>query len=116
MQRVLTAVTFSLCFFLSAQAQDRSFSQFYASPLTLNPALTGAFEGKYRVGAIYRDQWGNVMENQYATFSTALDLRWRMNRTAKFKDHAAIGLLFFNDKAGALQFSTTQIAVSAAYH
>ena len=28
----------------TAQAQDPGFSQFFASPLTLNPALTGKFE------------------------------------------------------------------------
>ncbi len=104
-------------FCLSAKSQDRLFSQFYASPMTLNPALTGAFEGRYRVSAIYRDQWRGVMENPYATFSSALDLRWKMGKNAaKTQDHAAIGLLFYNDKAGAVDFSTTQISVSGAFH
>ncbi len=93
------------------------FSQFYASPLTLNPALTGAFEGRFRVAAIYRDQWRAAMEKPYATFSTSLDIKWRMGRnTAKYKDFAAVGLMFYNDRAGALNFSTSQISVSAAYH
>jgi hypothetical protein len=30
-------------------AQDPNFSQFFASPLTLNPALTGKFDGIFRV-------------------------------------------------------------------
>ncbi|HFA51465.1 MAG TPA: type IX secretion system membrane protein PorP/SprF [Bacteroidetes bacterium] len=108
---------FACCFFLSAGAQDRLFSQFYASPLTLNPALTGAFEGTYRVSTIYRDQWAKALGDPYSTFSTALDLRWRMGEAkSKYKDHAAVGLLFFTDKAGALEFSTTQISVSGAYH
>ena len=116
MQKFLFAILFSSLFF-SVQAQDRLFSQFYASPLTLNPALTGGFEGKYRVSAIYRDQWGGVMENPYATFSTAFDIRWRMGHsTAKYHDYAAVGVYFFNDKAGLLDFSTTQLQVSAAYH
>lgn len=99
------------------QSQDRLFSQFYASPLTLNPALTGAFEGKFRVSSIYRDQWRSVMEQPYATFSSALDLRWRMGKTsAKYHDNAAVGVVFYQDKAGALNLSTTKIAISAAYH
>lgn len=43
------------------QAQvDPHFSQYYIYPSWLNPALTGAFDGSYRVSAIYRNQWGNV--------------------------------------------------------
>ncbi len=104
-------------FCLSANAQDRLFSQFYASPMTLNPALTGAFEGRYRVSAIYRDQWAAALDDPYATFSTALDLRWRVGENkSKYKDFAAVGLTFFNDKAGVLEFSTTQISISGAYH
>jgi hypothetical protein len=38
-------------------AQDPHFSQFFASPLTLNPALTGKFDGVLRVAGNYRDQW-----------------------------------------------------------
>lgn len=39
---------------------DPHFSQYYAYPLWLNPALTGAIDGDYRVTAIYRDQWGST--------------------------------------------------------
>lgn len=115
--RKILFILWSLFFIHQLQGQDRMFSQFYASPLTLNPALTGAFEGKFRVSSIYRDQWRQEMEKPYATFSSALDLRWRMGRnTSKYQDHAAVGVMFFTDKAGPLQFGTTQISVSAAYH
>ncbi len=116
--RKIFLASFFLAFFLEIQAQDRLFSQFYASPLTLNPALTGAFEGKFRVAGIYRDQWRKALEAEpYQTFSTALDLRWRMGKEkSRHQDHAAVGIMFFQDKAGAVGFSTTQIAVSGAYH
>jgi type IX secretion system PorP/SprF family membrane protein len=45
---------------------DPHFSQYYVYPSWLNPALTGAFDGQYRVSGIYRNQWGNVS----APFST----------------------------------------------
>jgi len=115
--RKISTISFFLLFLVKMQAQDRLFSQFYASPLTLNPALTGAFEGKYRVSSIYRDQWRQAMEQPFQTFSSALDLRWRMGRErARYQDHAAVGIMFFQDKAGAINFSTTQIAASLAYH
>ena len=39
---------------------DPHYSQYYVYPAWLNPALTGAFDGQYRVSAIYRSQWGNI--------------------------------------------------------
>ena len=45
----------------SANAQaDPHFSQYYVYPSWLNPALTGAFDGQYRVSGVYRNQWGSV--------------------------------------------------------
>lgn len=99
-----------------ALAQDRVFTQFYASPLTLNPALTGAFDGRYRVGGIYRNQWSGILQQPYSTFSFGADLRLEPFRSAMQKDKVGVGLLFFRDKVNALDFSTTQIALSGAYH
>jgi len=36
-------------------AQDPHFSQFFASPLTLNPAFTGKFSGNYRIAGNHRN-------------------------------------------------------------
>ena len=114
--RKILLLFLTLTFVTTLQAQDRLFSQFYASPLLLNPALTGTFEGKYRVSAIYRDQWRNAAEKPFSTASTAFDTRWGMRPSSRYKDHAAVGLVFLNDKTGVLNFSTTQISISAAYH
>lgn len=45
---------------------DPHFSQYYVYPSYLNPALTGIFDGDYRVSGIYRSQWGSIS----APFST----------------------------------------------
>jgi type IX secretion system PorP/SprF family membrane protein len=43
------------------QAQvDPHFTQYYVYPSWLNPALTGSFDGDYRISGIYRNQWGNI--------------------------------------------------------
>ncbi|MFH1322164.1 MAG: type IX secretion system membrane protein PorP/SprF [Bacteroidota bacterium] len=39
-------------------SQDIHFSQFYQTPLIINPALTGSFNGQVRVLMNYKDQWG----------------------------------------------------------
>ncbi len=44
---------------VSAQI-DPHFTQYYVYPSWLNPALTGAFDGDYRIAGIYRNQWANV--------------------------------------------------------
>ena len=55
----LCLVLMVFCKRLSAQI-DPHFTQYYVYPSWLNPALTGAFDGDYRVSAIYRNQWANV--------------------------------------------------------
>lgn len=109
---------FVVCLFvtLGATAQDQHFSQFYAAPLALNPALTGALEGKYRVGMINRSQWKQVLEAPIRTFAVGADLRFRAGRRKVKEDAIGLGLMFLNDKVGIVDFSTTQIAVSLAYH
>lgn len=116
-----TAVWLSLVFCLvlaqKSMAQDKHFTQFYAAPLTLNPALTGAFEGKYRVASTYRDQWRSVLDFPIRTYALAADLRFAPPGRKKIKQDAiGLGMMFFNDKVSVIDFSTTQIAVSMAYH
>lgn len=56
---------------LSLFAQDPVFSQFYMSPMQLNPALTGITYNP-RISLNYRNQWPN-MPNAYVTYSAAFD-------------------------------------------
>ena len=101
----------------SAFSQDQHFTQFYASPLTLNPALTGALQGKYRLSLIYRDQARNIVDDPYVTFSGAMDFRFPVGtRTSRVKDAIGAGILFYNDKVPDIGFSTNQIFFSGAYH
>ena len=55
-------------------AQDIHFSQFANSPLNLNPAQTGLFNGDYRIMANQRSQWSAV-PIPYSTFSLGADMR-----------------------------------------
>jgi len=116
MIKILIFTFFALLSWFPMAAQDAQLTQFYASPLTLNPALTGAFEGRYRVGAAYRDQWRQVVENPIKTFSAGGDFRFKSPLKDAKEDAVGMGLVFFNDKTGVIDFSTTQIAVSFAYH
>jgi len=54
----------------SVVGQDIHFSQFYMSPLNLNPAMTGVNNCKTRMVANYRNQWASaIRSNAYNTYS-----------------------------------------------
>lgn len=79
---------------IAVKGQDIHFSQFYASPLTLNPANTGLFNGNIRGVLNYRNQW-----NSFAPFNTyagSVD----MNFGQRFlkDDLFGIGVNFFRIK------------------
>lgn len=106
---------FALVTVFQAFAQDFHFSQFYASPLNLNPALTGAFNGKYRVAMIYRDQWASVTPSSFQTYSGAIDLRFNVNEKKVMKDVASVGMVFTSDKAAVFGYNANTIQLSTAY-
>jgi type IX secretion system PorP/SprF family membrane protein len=119
-QLILMKKNLTLLLLLAASArllaQDIHFTQFFAAPMTINPALTGAFEGKYRVASIYRDQWRRVLDFPATTFAVAADLRFDARKKQVKEDAIGLGLLFTNDKTGIIDFNTTQIGLSLAYH
>lgn len=98
-------------------AQDEHFSQFYALPIHMNPALTGAYDGTYRATMVYRDQWNNTLESPYKTFAAGGDTRLDMRiRKRKTKDKIGIGLFFVSDKVAEFQSNNNQISTYFAYH
>lgn len=90
-------------------AQDIHFTQFYASPLTLNPANTGLFDGKFRGAINYRNQWASVIPDPYVTMSGSVD----MNMQQKIADFG-IGLVLFNDKSGSGNLTGQSFMLSGA--
>jgi type IX secretion system PorP/SprF family membrane protein len=93
-------------------AQDIHFSQFNMSPVNLNPALTGVFDGDYRAGANYRSQWSSVPV-PYSTFSFMGDMRKSFKKIKN--DNVGIGLLFNNDVSGDSRYGTTQLYIPISY-
>jgi type IX secretion system PorP/SprF family membrane protein len=93
-------------------AQDIHFSQMPYSPLNLNPALAGA---NFDMQAIvnYKSQWQTVAV-PYKTIGASFDMR--INRKKARKGFFAGGLNVFNDQAGDVKMTTTNIALTGAYH
>ncbi len=88
------------------QAQDPRFSQFYASPLTLNPAMIGVYEGQFRVVANYRELYASILgNNPYRTIAASFDVRTRLKRSG---DYFGIGFSALRDEAGISNFNRTR--------
>lgn len=97
-----------------SSAQDPNFSQFFASPLTLNPALTGKFDGSFRVAGNYRNQWPTI-NNAFVTKTVSVDFGILKNRIPEI-DQLGVGLLGVTDRAGDGVLVTNYAGLSLAYH
>lgn len=94
-------------------AQDLHFTQFEASPLTINPAFAGNFSGQARVAAIYRDQWQSVTI-PFTTYAASVDAPLVRNPLAT--GYFAGGLQVYRDKAGDGGLTNFSTLGSLAYH
>ncbi len=112
MNRILFTLLSCLCFTI-AQAQDPHFSQFYASPLTLNPALTGRFDGSLRMAANYRNQWPTI-NNAFTTATASVDFPVMTNRLPEF-DTWGVGVMGLTDQSGNKILRNNYVGISTAY-
>ena len=102
---------FCFCFSTSSilTAQDIHFSQFTASPLNVNPAFTGNFDGQFRLMGTYRTQWNSVTI-PYKTISLGTDAHNLLNQ-----EKLGGGILINNDNAGDSELSVFQFLLSGSY-
>lgn len=99
----------------SSKAQDVHFTQFDATPMILNPALTGAFNGEVRASVIYRDQWRSALGNAaFKTYAAAVDMP--VIRDISVDDYLAAGVQLYNDRAGDGNLNNLTAMASVAYH
>lgn len=91
---------------LRLSAQDAQFSQYYAAPLYLNPALAGIHQ-KGSFGMNYRTQWPSITAN-YQTFSAYVDYHFE-------EQNSSLGFLFMNDKEGIAGLQSNMFALQYAY-
>lgn len=117
MRKIYAAFTAGL-FTLNIFAQDIHFSQYYASALTLNPALTANINGVFRASFNYRNQWFTIpvlnSVAPYQTYQASVDapiLREKLGN-----DGFGFGGTFYADKAGDGALTTYSGLVSIAYH
>ena len=95
----IVAIIFSLIFAGSLNAQDPSFSQFFSSPLNINPALTANINADWRLITNFRDQWIGPA-SPYVTGTVSYDSKIMQNKIPNVETEGNImgvgGMLMFD--------------------
>lgn len=113
MKKTLLLITL-IASVITTQAQDPHFSQFFASPLTLNPAFTGKFDGEWRLAANHRDQWPSIPK-AYVTTSASFDVGILKSRIPK-GDVFGIGVSGLSDQSADAALKLNYGSLSLSYH
>lgn len=116
-------VLFSVLLFMAAldsPGQDFHFSQYDRAPVLLNPALTGNFAGKYRIGLNYRDQW-SAFNAPYRTLAANFDGKINNRRILEkgcttITDYFGLGAYVFSDRAGDGNLTNTNAMLLFSYN
>lgn len=106
LRTAILLLTMLNCQYGSFAQSDPHFTQYYVYPSWLNPALTGAFDGAYRVAGIYRTQWGNI-SSPYSTAGVTAD--FTTNKNMNF------GVSVLNQTAGDGGYRYTTAYINLAY-
>jgi type IX secretion system PorP/SprF family membrane protein len=106
MKKLLIIAIIGLSSF-SANAQDPTFTQFYANPLYLNPAFAGS-HGCPRFALNYRNEWPSLSGN-YVTYSASYDQYFK-NISGGF------GVLATHDQQGQGTINTSMLGLVYSYH
>jgi type IX secretion system PorP/SprF family membrane protein len=97
---------FILLYSAQLSAQDMHFTQFYSSPLFLNPAFAGA-DVCSRISFTYRNQWPGISKT-YRSYLCSLDHYFNEKKIGA-------GIIFASDVAGTGELKTTLVNAQIAY-
>jgi type IX secretion system PorP/SprF family membrane protein len=118
MKRLKNIITMLFLLFAVGQmnAQDPVFSQFFSSPLNVNPALTANINEKWRLISNYRNQWIGP-GNPYQTGTVSFDNKILQNLVGNYVDeNTRIGMggmmMYDQGMAGAYKSNYASLNIS----
>jgi type IX secretion system PorP/SprF family membrane protein len=99
-----------------ATAQDIHYSNFGFSPLNLNPALTGVFNGDYRGTGNYRSQWRGLggPTTNFSTFSGSFDMKVNSKKSPNLPPFR-VGAFLRHDQAGWSKLTNSSVYLMGSY-
>jgi type IX secretion system PorP/SprF family membrane protein len=95
-----------ICFSFVVRGQDLQLTQFYASPLYLNPALAGS-NSYTRIVTSYRNQWAGL-PGSFNSFLLSFDHYFQ-------RLSSGVGALITKDRAGTVGLGTNSIELNYAF-
>ena len=96
--KYITILLLLIIIHIGTTAQDANFSQFFSSPLTLNPANTGNFNGSLRLAGNFRNQWASF-NNAFSTATFSVDGPILSNKMPSY-NRLSVGLSALTDQSG----------------
>ncbi len=107
---ILTGILVGIC----ARAQDPSFSQFFSSPLNINPSLTGNINNEWRAISNFRDQWAGPAY-PYITGTISFDTRMLKDKIPENHSLGIGGMLMFDKTMGGV-LKSNYASINSAYN
>ena len=111
----IVVVVFAAGTSISLHAQDPSFSQFFSSPLNVNPALTANINADWRMISNYRDQWIGPA-SPYVTGTVSFDTKVMQHKTPDNIENNFMGvggmLMFDHAMSGVVQSTYASLNLS----
>jgi len=98
----------------SVFGQDPSYSQFFSSPLNVNPALTASINGKWRVVSNYRDQWSGPAY-PYITSTVSYDTKILKNKIPE-SSVFGFGVMLMHDDAMSSVLKSNYASLNLSYN
>ena len=106
--KFFTLFVLSFCMIKQTYGQDPSFSQFFSSPLNINPSLTAKISADWRMITNFRDQWIGPA-SPYVTGTISFDSKILQNKNDFSEEGNYIGMggmLMYDNAMGGVVKST----------
>jgi type IX secretion system PorP/SprF family membrane protein len=115
MKKLLLCLGAAFALTNTTNAQDVHFSQYFTSPMTLNPGLTGLTRSDFRLAGNYRQQWNSINGTPYTTATASYDMAC-LRGQFRNGDYLGFGVMAMYDKAGTAALQNITFGLSGAYH
>jgi len=115
----IAMAVFSMVMMQPSYGQDPSFSQFFSSPLNINPALTAKINSDWRLISNFRDQWAGISSSPYVTGTISYDSKIFQNKNPNYSDdnnYMGLGGMLMYDKAMSGAVKSTYASADLSYN
>jgi type IX secretion system PorP/SprF family membrane protein len=111
---MILCFTISCMWMTKVQAQDPHFSQYFASPMTVNPSFIGKDVAEWRASINFRTQWWGSLSSPFTTTTVSLEKRIALAKSNS--DYMAVGLMLLSDQSNSGLLKNNYLTGGFAYN